>query len=59
MTKTPGQIAYETEVEIYPCYHDGTPRHAWDKLPDHAKRTWEDNPTPRKFPEGMYQKKCK
>lgn len=45
--KTPGQIAYETECEACPTYHDGTPRISWDQLRPICKATWEQYPTPR------------
>lgn len=45
--KTPGQKAYEAELEYCPNYHDGAPRRAWDQLPEYAQWSWERNPTPR------------
>lgn len=45
--KTPGQIAYETECAACPDYHDGTPRRAWADLSEHARQSWERDPTPR------------
>lgn len=51
--KSPGQIAYETELQAWPFYHDGAPRVAWDQLCAFARWSWERNPTPRKcFVEG-------
>ncbi|WP_439372969.1 hypothetical protein [Bradyrhizobium sp. DASA03120] len=47
MTKTPGQLAYETDVEAKPTYDDGSPRRAWESLDAVVKRSWERNPTPR------------
>lgn len=47
-TRTPGQIAYEMELEIWPLYEDGTPRKQWHELDALAQGTWEKNPTPRK-----------
>jgi hypothetical protein len=51
MTKTAGQISYETDCQRAPRYHDGTPRKAWGELPEHAKWSWERNPTPRDYPQ--------
>jgi hypothetical protein len=48
--KTAGQIAYETDCERAPRYHDGTPRLSWERLPDYARQSWERNPTPREYP---------
>ena len=45
--KTKGQTAYELDCGIAPYYHDGTLRRAWAQLPDYAKDSWEQNPTPR------------
>lgn len=45
--KSPGQIAYEQELQIVPNYHDGTKRPPWSKLCDVAKWSWERNPKPR------------
>lgn len=45
--KTPGQLAYETDCERRPDYHDATPRRTWANLPDYARWSWERNPTPR------------
>jgi hypothetical protein len=39
-----GRRAYEASVRACPTYHDGTPRKAWDALPDHVKWTWERVP---------------
>lgn len=47
MTKTPGQIAYETDVAQMPFYHDGGTRKTWSQLRDYEQATWEKNPTPR------------
>lgn len=47
-SKTPGQIAYEQELKIWPNYDHGQPRAPWSRLPDIAKWSWERNPTPRK-----------
>ncbi len=30
--KTAGQIAYETDCERAPRYHDATPRKAWERI---------------------------
>jgi hypothetical protein len=45
--KTPGQLAYETELRARPRYDDGGQRKTWDQLPEIAKWSWERNPTPR------------
>ena len=48
--KSPGQIAYETDLARCPVYHDGTPRPSWARLArifPEALATWERNPTPR------------
>jgi hypothetical protein len=47
--KTAGQIAYETDCERKPLYHDGTARQPWDRLPDYAQWSWNRNPTPRDY----------
>ena len=47
MSKTPGQIAYEQDVEQRPLYHDGRPRRPWEELCAAAKSSWERNPSPR------------
>lgn len=47
--KSPGQVAYETDVERAPLYHDGTDRKTWDQLPDFARADWERHPTPREY----------
>lgn len=46
-TKTPGQIAYETDVQHTPVYHDGMPRRSWYTLDKAVQRGWENNPTPK------------
>lgn len=45
--KSPGQIAYETECAACPTYHDGSLRRPWSELHEIARRSWEQNPTPR------------
>ncbi len=45
--RTPGQIAYEADVERVPLYPDGAPRRPWDELSALARASWERNPTPR------------
>lgn len=45
--KTPGQLAYESELKFVPEYKPGLPRPAWEHLSEHAKSSWEKNPTPR------------
>lgn len=47
--KSPGQIAYETELAIMPNYEDGKPRRLWSELPEHSRQSWERNPTPREW----------
>jgi hypothetical protein len=51
--KSPGQIAYEAELQVWPFYPDGARRVSWDNLCALAHWSWERNPTPRKcFVEG-------
>jgi YD repeat-containing protein len=50
--RTPGQLAYERDLERQPTYHiadHGTdaPRPAWHELSDIARWSWEQNPTDR------------
>lgn len=46
--KTPGQIAYEADVEARPLYpSSGNPRKRWNQLSDLVKSSWEKEPTPR------------
>ena len=47
VTKTPGQLAYERDLQHTPLYHDGTPRPTWEQLRPVAQWTWERNPTDR------------
>jgi hypothetical protein len=47
MKKTPGQLAYEKDVETLPVYHDGKPRPGWKELKEWVQYSWERNPTPR------------
>jgi hypothetical protein len=47
MTKTPGQIAYELDVEQQPSYGNKRPRSSWGDLSEVARASWERNPTPR------------
>jgi hypothetical protein len=47
--KTPGQIAYETDVDRCSLYQDGTPRKTWDQLADWMKDDWERHPEPRQY----------
>lgn len=42
-----GREAYEEDCRRCPTYPDGTPRKAWDKLPDICRWSWNRNPTPR------------
>lgn len=52
--KTPGQIAYELELEAVPLYGPGCPRRpSWERLSEIAKRSWEKDPTPRWRKEGL------
>jgi hypothetical protein len=48
MTRTPGRVAYESDVRAEPTYHDGTPRRTWEQLSDVARWSWERNPLPRR-----------
>jgi hypothetical protein len=41
MTKSPGQIDYERDVEKHPVYHDGQPRKPWDALDPISQWSWE------------------
>lgn len=41
MKKSPGQIDYEADVRARPTYPDKSPRKTWDELPDHARKSWE------------------
>lgn len=52
--KTPGQIAFETDLAACPTYHDGTPRRSWDQLSDPIRKNWERNPTPRRHKPKTY-----
>lgn len=45
--KTPGQLAYESELQARPTYADGSARPAWAQLGDIVRQSWERNPTPR------------
>lgn len=45
--KSAGQLAYERDVLALPNYYDGTPRPAFEKLSEVARRSWEANPTDR------------
>jgi hypothetical protein len=47
VTKTPGQIAYEKELELMPTYHTGEPRRQWAELSIWCQQTWEADPEPR------------
>lgn len=38
--KTPGQTAYEMDIQQRPTYHDGKQRPSWDALSDIAKWSW-------------------
>ena len=46
---TPGEAAYREDVRRHPYYDGGTPRRSWAQLDDHAKQSWERNPTPREW----------
>lgn len=46
-TKTLGQLAYEADVAVRPNYDGGKPRPSWQHLDEHARWSWERNPTPR------------
>lgn len=45
--KSPGQMAYETELKARPTYHDGTARKTWAHLGEPERGTWDRDPTPR------------
>lgn len=47
MSKTPGQIAYEQELEVAPEYWHGAKRKTWWQLSEVARDSWERDPTPR------------
>lgn len=47
--KSPGQIAYEQDVERQPNYHTGEPRRSWAALGEVERWSWERNPTPREY----------
>lgn len=57
--KSPGQIAYETELAAWPLYHDGAKRRTWDRLGEIERLSWERNPTPRKFSKPPTEKEQK
>ena len=51
---TPGQKAYEEDVQRKPFYHPRVngavlPRVPWGELSAIAKWSWEKNPTPREW----------
>jgi hypothetical protein len=39
--RTPGRIAYESDLLRRPLYHDGTPRKTWDQLGAISRWSWE------------------
>lgn len=43
---TPGQRAYEADVQARPRYHDGTPRRKWQELSEPVQWSWEKSPHP-------------
>lgn len=45
-----GQVAYEIDLTRKPTYHDGQPRKTWAQLDEHARWSWNRNPTPRNYP---------
>lgn len=47
--QTPGELAYNEDVRRRPYYDGGTPRRSWAQLDDHAKQSWERDPTPREW----------
>ena len=49
-----GRLAYEEDCRRHPRYHDGSPRRAWDDLSEHARWSWERNPTPREPVQKMH-----
>ena len=46
---TPGEAAYREDVRRRPAYDKGAPRPTWAQLDDHAKASWERDPTPREW----------
>jgi hypothetical protein len=44
---TPGQEAYERDLQQRPFYHDGGQRKTWEQLGDVERWSWERNPTNR------------
>lgn len=48
-TITPGEAAYIEDVRRRPTYHTGEPRLTWAQLDNHAKASWERDPTPREW----------
>jgi len=49
MKQTPGQRAYNRELQYAPNYDKSVPRKTWEELDAIAKASWERNPTPRKL----------
>ncbi len=46
-----GQEAYEEDVKRQPIYPwNGEPRRVWRDLSPAVRNTWEQNPTPRDYP---------
>ncbi|WP_176331406.1 hypothetical protein [Burkholderia vietnamiensis] len=50
--KTPGQRAYERDVERHPTHQDGSKRPEWGQLKDYQRFTWERDPTDRMLGRG-------
>ena len=46
MTKTVGQLRYETDVAQRPTYHDGTARKSWEQLGEVEQWSWERDNQP-------------
>jgi hypothetical protein len=50
ITKSPGQLAYERDLQRTPKYQDGKLRCNWAALFPEARWSWERNPTDRQHP---------
>jgi hypothetical protein len=49
IAKTPGQLAYEADVQAMPVYHDGAARHGWHELGYAVQDNWQRHPTARDY----------
>lgn len=45
VAKTPGELAYERDVQETPNYRNGQPRASWEDIGDIARQSWELNPS--------------